>query len=298
LFSTELGMFKHWSAGCDYELFIDPSSVIEPDHLVYFHFVGRLLGLALVHGHFIDARFTAIFWRSVLGVPITLHDVQLADPVFHRSLLWILENNVSELPVPMTFSADCDEFGEIKTHNLIPGGRDIVVTERNKHDYVQRLVSWKFVDSVKEQTEAVRTGLFGIVPLNLLNSLEPLELSLLFCGDINIDVADWQAHTVLEGFTNSSNTVQYFWEVLQTWSEHQRAQFLQFCTGTTRVPLEGFQCLAPQRFCIRRIDGGDFRLPVAHTCFNRLDLPAYSSKAILTRKLVQAVDGAEGFTGH
>lgn len=37
-------------------------------------------------------------------------------------------------------------------------------------------------------------------------------------------------------------------------------------------------------------------LPVAHTCFNLLDLPVrYTSKQILSNKLNIAIDNAEGF---
>ena len=46
----------------------------------------------------------------------------------------------------------------------------------------------------------------------------------------------------------------------------------------------------------QQIDDG-LRLPGAHTCFNRLDLPVYSSKDILARRLVAAMENAQGFSG-
>jgi len=36
-------------------------------------------------------------------------------------------------------------------------------------------------------------------------------------------------------------------------------------------------------------------LPVAHTCFNLLDLPSYSSREMLRRKLLQAIQHTQGF---
>ena len=46
---------------------------------------------------------------------------------------------------------------------------------------------------------------------------------------------------------------------------------------------------------IQPTGGGDDFLPVAHTCFNLLDLPKYSSKAVLQDKLVMAIQQTEGF---
>ena len=36
-------------------------------------------------------------------------------------------------------------------------------------------------------------------------------------------------------------------------------------------------------------------LPVAHTCFNLLDLPKYSSKQKMKEKLLKAIQQTEGF---
>jgi hypothetical protein len=38
----------------------------------YFQFVGRVLGLALLHHHFIEHAFTRTFYKSMLGMPVTL----------------------------------------------------------------------------------------------------------------------------------------------------------------------------------------------------------------------------------
>jgi E3 ubiquitin-protein ligase HUWE1 len=52
----------------------------------------------------------------------------------------------------------------------------------------------------------------------------------------------------------------------------------------------------PQRFAIHAAPADDARLPAAHTCFNQLDLPLYSSRAVLREKLLYAIhQGAEGF---
>jgi E3 ubiquitin-protein ligase NEDD4-like len=80
----------------------------------------------------------------------------------------------------------------------------------------------------------------------------------------------------------------------------RRSRLLQFVTGTSRVPMNGFSELwgsnGPQQFCIEKWGLPD-QLPRAHTCFNRLDLPPYPSYKELCRKLMLAIENAEGFEG-
>lgn len=50
------------------------------------------------------------------------------------------------------------------------------------------------------------------------------------------------------------------------------------------------------KLIIQPTGGGEDFLPVAHTCFNLLDLPKYTCKEILKAKLIQAIDHYEGFS--
>ncbi len=50
--------------------------------------------------------------------------------------LWIRDNNIEECGLEMFFSVDWELLGEIKQHELKPGGADIAVTEENKNEYL------------------------------------------------------------------------------------------------------------------------------------------------------------------
>lgn len=68
----------------------------------------------------------------------------------------------------------------------------------------------------------------------------------------------------------------------------------------SQVPLDGFANLqgmrGTQRFSIHKAYGDSSKLPTAHTCFNQLDLPVYTSKEELREKLLLAIkEGSEGF---
>jgi E3 ubiquitin-protein ligase HUWE1 len=57
--------------------------------------------------------------------------------------------------------------------------------------------------------------------------------------------------------------------------------------------LQGMEGIQP--FSVHKAYNVDL-LPTAHTCFNQLDLPSYSTEEELRRKLVLAVmEGSEGF---
>lgn len=278
---------------------INNNSAIEPDHLLYFQFVGRFMGLAALHGHFLDAMFTSVLCKRMLGLPFTIGDLQEADPAVHRSMIWILENNISEMP-DLTFSADYDVAGEIQTHDLIPNGENVEVTEANKHQFVELMVAWQLSRDTEEQLAALCRGFSEIIPRSDLALFTARELLFLLCGTRTLDVQDWKESTVYEKCTETTEQIKYFWEIVEDYSEQQRADLLQFCTGSTRVPVEGFQSLqgsdGPRRFCVQLLDDVN-RLPNAHTCFNRLDLPRYPTKETLKQRLQLAVDGAEGFGG-
>jgi len=93
--------------------------------------------------------------------------------------------------------------------------------------------------------------------------------------------------------------IQWFWIVIeQKLDNDQRLRLLQFVTGTSSIPYEGFEALrgsnGPRKFCIEKW-GKPTSLPRAHTCFNRLDLPPYNSFEILYEKLLMAVEESSGF---
>jgi len=85
-----------------------------------------------------------------------------------------------------------------------------------------------------------------------------------------------------------------------SFNNEMRARLLQFVTGTSRVPMNGFKELygsnGPQLFTIEKW-GTIAKLPRAHTCFNRIDLPPYTDYHDLRSKLLLAVENTEGFEG-
>ncbi|KAA6386804.1 MAG: putative E3 ubiquitin-protein ligase, partial [Streblomastix strix] len=165
------------------------------------------------------------------------------------------------------------------------------------------------------------------------NGISVSEFDLALCGQRDIDIADWRANTIYHNFTSSSPIVIYFWEIVESMTPNERRQLLRFVTGSGAAPVKGFAYLVGteagdyRKFAIALMNidadvesggreergeqiqiqaqnenvrsSGIMRLPVAHSCFNRIDIPPYTSKQMLEAKLNQAIklstSGAAGF---
>ncbi|KAM7001917.1 LOW QUALITY PROTEIN: E3 ubiquitin-protein ligase SMURF2 [Passerculus sandwichensis] len=291
------GLFQY-SRDDIYTLQINPDSAVNPEHLSYFHFVGRIMGMAVFHGHYIDGGFTLPFYKQLLGKPITLDDMELVDPDLHNSLVWILENDITGV-LDHTFCVEHNAYGEIIQHELKPNGKSIPVTEENKKEYVRLYVNWRFLRGIEAQFLALQKGFNEVIPQHLLKTFDEKELELIICGLGKIDVNDWKANTRLKHCTPDSNIVKWFWKAVELFDEERRARLLQFVTGSSRVPLQGFKALqgaaGPRLFTIHQIDASTNNLPKAHTCFNRIDIPAYESYEKLYEKLLTAIEETCGF---
>lgn len=59
-------------------------------------------------------------------------DVSSIDPEYAKNLQWILDNDISDLGLELTFSVETDVFGAMEEVPLKPGGTSILVTQDNK----------------------------------------------------------------------------------------------------------------------------------------------------------------------
>ena len=287
-----------YSAVDNYTLQMNPHSGINPEHLNYFKFIGRVLGLSIFHRRFVDAFFVVSFYKMILSKKCTLQDMESIDAEFFRSLTWILENSIDGI-LELTFSTEDDRFGETVTLDLKPGGADIEVTDENKAEYVELVTEWRIMKRVDEQFAAFKAGFNELVPQELINVFDERELELLIGGIADMDVDDWKKHTDYRGYTETDEIIQMFFKLITSWDNEKRARLLQFATGTSRIPIGGFKDLqgsdGPRRFTIEKA-GEVTQLPKAHTCFNRIDLPPYTSYEELERKLSYSVNETMGFS--
>ncbi|KAI5958943.1 TOM1 [Candida pseudojiufengensis] len=275
------------------------TSYVNPEHLSFFKFIGRIIGKAIYDNCFLDCHFSRAVYKRILGEPQSLKDMETLDLDYYKSLNWMLENDITDI-ITETFSVETDDYGEHKIIDLIENGSNIPVTEENKQDYVRKVVEYKLQTSVEEQMENFLIGFHEIIPKDLISIFDEKELELLISGLPDIDVHDWQTNTGYNNYSPSSLQIQWFWRAVKSFDNEERARLLQFATGTSKVPLNGFKELSGAsgtcKFSIHRDYGTTDRLPSSHTCFNQIDLPAYENYETLRGSLLMAItEGHEGF---
>ncbi|KAL5481729.1 hypothetical protein EMCRGX_G021957 [Ephydatia muelleri] len=299
IFNPYYGLFEYATSD-NYTLQINANSgVINEQHLDYFRFAGRVIGLAIYHQKLIDAFFTRPFYKLLLDKPVNLSDMQSMDMEMHNSVQYILDNDPEDLC--LTFTVTKSYLGKLDEIPLKPNGQDIPVTEENKKEYVNLLLKWHFGDRISNQMDAIKKGISDLIPLRCLQVFDEREIEYLLCGLAEINVEDWRRNSAYaNGYQATDDVIVWFWKAVENFDVELRARLLQFVTGTSRVPMNGFAELqgsnGPQKFCIKKL-GDPTSLPRAHTCFNRIDLPPYTSYHELKEKLRLAIENTEGFEG-
>jgi E3 ubiquitin-protein ligase HUWE1 len=300
IFKEELALFTSGGNGVTFQP--NPNSMIQNegvDHLQYFKFVGRFVAKALLDNQILDAYFTRSLYKHLLGEALSYEDIEAVDPDYFKNLKWMLENDINGV-FELNFTAETDYFGKKETVELKPGGTKIPVTNDNKTEYVNLIAKHRMTNAIEAQVKAFLEGFWDLVAKDLLEIFNDKEVELLISGLPEIDIFDMKKHTEYNGYFSNSPVIKWFWEVVQDLSKEDKARLIQFCTGTSKVPLQGFKALigvsGPQKFNIQKAYGPTSNLPTGHSCFNQLDLVEYESKEQLKEKLLLAIrEASEGF---
>jgi E3 ubiquitin-protein ligase HUWE1 len=298
MFNPNYALFMSTEDGCTFQP--NPNSSINPDDLRYFRFVGRIVGKAVVDGFLLDAHFTRSLYKHMLGVKPTHHDMQAIDPDYYKNLQMILEHNLEDIGLELTFSTEDHSFGRSQTIDLIPNGRKIPVTDDEKARYVDLVCQHRMTTAIEKQIKAYLEGFHEMVDPNLISIFTAKELELLISGMPDIDIHDLKKNTLYNGYRPADAQIGWFWNIMFALTRSEKAAFLQFVTGSSKVPLAGFSELqgmrGVQKFSINKASGPEGALMSAHTCFNALDLPTYKSEEEMKEKLLYAIsEGGGGF---
>lgn len=164
----------------------NPNSSINPDDLRYFKFVGRIVGKAVADGFLLDAHFTRSLYKHMLGIKPDVADMQVRfycncstliqicssrstelpailpsqaiDPDYYKNLQMILEHNLDDIGLELTFSTDDHSFGRSRTIDLIPDGRNTPVTDETKERYVDLVCQHRMTTAIEKQIKSFLEG--------------------------------------------------------------------------------------------------------------------------------------------
>ena len=147
--------------------------------------------------------------------------------------------------------------------------------------------------SIEIELTSLKKGFTNLLSINYIKIFTIEELSFVLSGQSTINLSDWKINTVYKGnLKEKSKLVQFFWEVLSELNNEQLLLFYKFCTGSTRVPIDGFSSLSGPRnkimkFTIESINNNKSmnKLITAQTCFNSIILPDYKSKEEIKKSI-------------
>ncbi|KAI2628849.1 hypothetical protein GGR54DRAFT_589036 [Hypoxylon sp. NC1633] len=301
----------------------DPSM---PVILQLFRMLGKFVARSMIDSRIIDLNFNPIFFRigeGSSGVKPSLGAVKVVDPVLAQSLKHIkkfalakkaIDEHPGRTPAQKVFGIDniIVDHGKLEDLaldftlpgypeiELVPGGSHIPVTIYNVESYLEKVIDTTLARGVRRQVEAFRAGFSQVFPYSALSAFTPDELVRLF-GRIE---EDWSLETLMDsikadhGFNMDSRTVR---NLLQTMSEltiGQRRDFLQFTTGSPKLPIGGFKSLTPMFTVVCKPSEppytSDDYLPSVMTCVNYLKLPDYTTIDSMRRQLFTAIKEGQG----
>ncbi|KAG9156413.1 hypothetical protein Leryth_022836 [Lithospermum erythrorhizon] len=247
--------------------FPNPASKVDPLHLEYFSFSGRVIALALMHKIQVGIVFDRVFFVQLAGKNVSLEDICDADPYLYNSCRKILELDaevVDQDALGLTFVREVNELGTRKVVELCAGGKNISVTSKNRKEYVNLLIQHSFVTSIADQMAHFTKGFADI-----MNSADTKNRALLqksFFESINLEdfdwmlhgsesvisVEDWKAHTEYDGFKETDPQICWFWKIVAKMSPEQRKVLLFFWTSIKYLPVEGFRGCASLHIPLRK----------------------------------------------
>ncbi|CAJ1948129.1 unnamed protein product [Cylindrotheca closterium] len=300
IFDPDMGLWQS-SATNQMSMTINPNSdFCCEDHLVYYRFLGRVMGKAMFDRQLVCGHMVKHLYKHMLAWPIQFKDLEHIDSEYYNNLKQLqgMHDNDDDISMLcLDFTTTSEIMGQKQEIELVKGGSDIEVTNENFPEYVEACLKYKLMDMVKPQLTELLLGFFDVIPEPLLTIFDFQELELLMCGLPEIDMADWKKYTEYSGEYEEDEehqAVLWFWEVVTEMDHEMKARLLQFVTGTSGVPSRGFGVLQGndgniRLFTIHGLPMDVCLYPRAHTCFNRIDLPMFDSKDDLKEKLKLAI---------
>lgn len=278
--------------------------------------IGQFAAKAMLDSRIIDLSFNKIFLKFILDeeVPLTIASLRLVDTELASSLEKL--RNIAAEQARVQNDKLLSKIAKIESDNiedlsldftlpgynieLRPGGKDIAVTTNNVEEYIHDVLDMILGKGVQTQVKAFKEGFSKVFPIGDLKTFTADELVMLFGNSEE----DWSTETLSEalkadhGFNVESRAIRDLIEIMSDYDSSTRRAYLQFITGSPKLPIGGFRGLNPAFTVVRKpheapLKADDY-LPSVMTCVNYLKLPDYSSKAVMREKLKTAMQEGVG----
>jgi len=288
---------------------INPNN-IDDSALEQYEFLGVLMGICIRTGVHLTLDLCSLVWKKIIDEDINLNDIYQFDEGLYNMIKMIndSDNNNDNLNDNNNNNNDKENNDEMSltysthlTDNslklFIPNGDNIKFNlsknNNEKIKYLSLLISTRINES-EEQILKIKQGLSEIIPLSLLKLLTYKEVETLVTGNKIVDIELLKKNTKLSNdLKPESDKVKWLWEILSEINDDEKVKFIKFCWAQERLPSTNDEFIKNQiTFTIKNnIDKkSKDGFPRADTCFFNLELPDYSSKEIMKKKLIAAIN--------
>ncbi|KAK1947830.1 putative E3 ubiquitin-protein ligase HERC1 [Phytophthora citrophthora] len=267
-------------------------------------FLGKLMGASIRSKQYLALNLAPLVWKKLAGERLTLDDLAAVDSMLVNSMSKMRTIDRYGVTEEMFEDIVMETFTTLGADNRVlelkPGGAQLPVTFSTRCEYAD-LVEQARLHESDEQALAIFRGLAKVVPAKLLACFSGSELELMVCGSPEVSVDLLEKCTEYSSCSPTDDHIVWFWRALRDFSHEERSAFLRFVWGRSRLPASADEF--PQRFKLQSFNqqragrSVDAYMPVAHTCFFSIEIPAYSSEAVLREKLLYAIYNCQEIDG-
>ncbi|KPA86484.1 protein kinase putativeMAP kinase kinase-like protein [Leptomonas pyrrhocoris] len=256
-----------------------------------FLLLGKVLLKSIIENRPIPIQLSSAVLKFLCESEPSFADLEEYDPTIASSLKRLRLLSSADLgAVGLDFSHFTASFLQAQTEDRYT--TSTTLTPENVGDYIALRVKFDLIEKRRVALESTKKGFFCEPSLeHHLKLLSASDLLLLLCGQLHISAQIIVDALEFQGFDSSSTTPKFLKEVLLDMSQNNLRRFLQLCTATAAVPVNG-----PMKK-IKVLKCADAqRLPVGHGCVNQLDLPDYNDKQTIKDKLeIALAHASDGF---
>jgi len=272
---------------------INPKCPDTKENHEMYKLIGKIVGKAMFEQITVPIQLDRFLLKQIIKQDFDLEDLATVDKPLYNSLKYIQENSINGSDIFEEYFVTPSPLDGSQIE-LVTNGAQVQITDENKDDFIKLQLEWIGKKLILKKVQAFLSGLHQVIPEETLQVYTVEELEMKMNGLPFIDLGDWEANSVYKGLYNKSHQViKWFWEVMKELDQEQLSKFFHFCTGSTRLPVEGFRVLQSnrgefQKFTIESVRYSKESSGLkSHTCFNRLELPNYPKKEILKEKLME-----------
>uniref|UniRef100_A0A4D5RD81 HECT-type E3 ubiquitin transferase n=3 Tax=Ixodes scapularis TaxID=6945 RepID=A0A4D5RD81_IXOSC len=273
-------------AGTNRDCFLLNPAAATQLHMNMYHFLGMLMGIAIRTGSPLSLNLAEPVWKQLVGLPLTPADLNEVDRDYVPGLMCIRDMEAEAFrKLDMPFATHSATGQEVQL-----SAKYQRTTVENRAEYVRLAINYR-LHEFDRQVAAVREGMSKVIPVPMLSLFTGYELETMVCGSPDIPIQLLKAVATYKGVEPDSLLVQWFWDVMEEFTNAERSLFLRFVWGRTRLP-RAIADFRGRDFVLQVLDKyspADHFLPESYTCFFLLKMPRYSCRAVLREKLKYAI---------